>query len=354
MVYGIWYMVYGIWYMVHTTTVLLVLLTVHVIISILQTMCSLGLHLLFPLLLLLSVINTLCTSVNTTTTASSSSVQYQHQYRALTTSQYWTLLTNYTTSHLKHLAKQHIHYLQRQPFPHAVIDHIFPHEILQAIVTEIPDHPIHHDGCIEGSRCHQDYRQKGKNAFDSDEYFGPATATMFAYLKSSTFIKFLEHLTGIKDIIPDPHYRGSGIHQTISGGFLNIHADFNRYERYELHRRVNILLYLNPDWKEEYGGHLELWSKDMNSCMVRSLPVLGRMTIFSSTDFSYHGHPEPLTAPEDRSRRSLAMYYYTRTRPKEECIKGNCFNTHTTLFQTPKCGKSCLDKGCNKLITNQA
>lgn len=80
--------------------------------------------------------------------------------------------------------------------------------------------------------------------------------TLFSFLKSSTFIQFLDNLTGIKDLIPDPHYR---IHQTLSGGFLNIHADFNRYERYGLHRRVNILSYLNPEWEESYGDHLELW-----------------------------------------------------------------------------------------------
>lgn len=170
------------------------------------------------------------------------------------------------------------------------------------------------------------------------------TRTLFSFLKSSTFIQFLEKLTGISDIIPDPHFRGSGIHQTLSGGFLNIHADFNRYERYGLHRRVNILLYLNPDWEESYGGHLELWSKDMKKCMVRVKPDIGKLVVFSSTDFSYHGHPKPLNCPKNRSRRSLALYYYTRTRPSNECLNNNCQSSHSTLFQKPLCEDCAMDK----------
>jgi Rps23 Pro-64 3,4-dihydroxylase Tpa1-like proline 4-hydroxylase len=277
-----------------------------------------------------------------------------HRYLQSITSDYWKLLQEHTTKNLKLILQKNLNYKNRLPFPHCVLDDLFPIQILSDIVSkEIIDNPKQKQGCIHGSRCYYDEKQKFKNAFDSDEYFGPATSTMFAYLKSSTFIKFLEQLTGIEDLVPDPHFRGSGIHQTLGNGFLNIHADFNRYEKYDMYRRVNILLYLNPDWKEEYGGHLELWSKDMKSCMVRTSPDIGKLTIFSSTDFSYHGHPEPLNIPADRSRRSLAMYYYTRTRPTDECIKGNCKVHHTTLFKTPKCGKSCLDTKCNKLIENQ-
>lgn len=93
------------------------------------------------------------------------------------------------------------------------------------------------------------------------------------------FVKFLEKLTGIENLIADPHYRGSGIHQTLPGGFLNIHADFNRYIKYDMHRRVNLLLYMNPNWTESYGGHLELWSRDLQRCEQRILPTLGTVLL---------------------------------------------------------------------------
>ena len=73
------------------------------------------------------------------------------------------------------------------------------------------------------------------------------------------------------------------MHQTLPGGKLAVHADFNRYEEYDMHRRVNVFIYLNPNWEESYGGHLELWSRDLKSCDQRVLPTMGRFVAFSST-----------------------------------------------------------------------
>jgi Rps23 Pro-64 3,4-dihydroxylase Tpa1-like proline 4-hydroxylase len=176
---------------------------------------------------------------------------------------------------------------------------------------EIIDNPVRRsDGCaIDGTKCYNSEKEKLKTAYDNEMKFGPATAALFSYLKSSTFITFLEHLTNIQDLIPDPHYQGSGIHQTLPGGKLDVHADFNRYTRYDMHRRVNVFIYLNPHWNESYGGHLELWSRDLKSCHQRILPSLGRLTIFSSTDFSYHGHSTPLACPPNRSRRYFRIKF---------------------------------------------
>jgi Rps23 Pro-64 3,4-dihydroxylase Tpa1-like proline 4-hydroxylase len=156
-------------------------------------------------------------------------------------------------------------------------------------------------------------------------------------------------LLGIADLIPDPHFRGSGVHQTLPGGYLSVHADFNRYEKYDMHRRVNAFIFLNPNWQDSYGGHLELWSRNLRVCGAKIRPDFGRFVVFSSTDFSYHGHPSPLTCPTDRSRRSLALYYYTRTRPKTECMYNNCNSAHSTLFQTPACS-SCSDERCRPIV----
>ncbi len=235
--------------------------------------------------------------------------------------------------------EKHKNYRSQNPFPHTVIDDLFPIDIVRQAAQEIPDHPeTDGKGCAVGSNAcfMKDSTQKRKNAYVNDLYYGPATFALFSFMKSSTFISFLEKLTGINDIIPDPHYRGSGVHQTLPGGHLQVHADFNRYERYGLHRRVNVFIYLNDNWEDSYGGHLELWSKDMDTCGGKIRPSMGRFVVFSSTDFSYHGHPNPLTCPEDRSRRSIALYYYTQSRPVEDCINKDCFSKHTTLFQTTK------------------
>ena len=96
----------------------------------------------------------------------------------------------------------------------------------------------------------------------------------------------------------------------------------------------NAFVYLNPHWRDEYNGHLELWDRNMTGCVQRLMPSFGRFVAFSSTDFSYHGHPAPLTPPDGRMRRSVAMYYYTKgDRPTDECYNHDCGRYHTTTWQ---------------------
>lgn len=194
------------------------------------------------------------------------------------------------------------------------------------------------DGCVLGAtKCYAGSHQLFENVFDNELYFGPATTQLFAILKSATFLSFLEQLTTINDLIPDPNYNGAGVYQTMTGGKVDVHADVNRYERYGLHRRVSFFLYLNQNWLDEYGGHLEFWSRDLKSCGQRISPTFGRLVVFSSSDFSYYGHPKPLSSPPHRSRRLLVMHYYTKIRPHTECFNDNCNAMRTTTYQQPAC-----------------
>ena len=129
---------------------------------------------------------------------------------------------------------------------------------------------------------------------------------------------FLEALTGIEGLIPDPYFGGGGLHQIEPGGFLKVHADFNVHPKLKIDRRLNMLIYLNENWREEYGGHLELWDTDMKSCRKRILPTFNRTVVFSTTDTSFHGHPHPLTSPQGVTRKSVSLYYYTAGRPDAE------------------------------------
>ena len=248
------------------------------------------------------------------------------------------LIETVTDMKLKLIQNLNSNYTNKSPFPHLIADNLFPQEVIEAITTEISDNPKVTDKiCVEGSqRCYNTPNLHfKKNAYDDERYFGPATLSMFKFLKSSIFIQFLKKLTGVQNLISDPEYYGSGIHQTLSGGQLQIHADFNRYIKYDMHRRVNVFIYLNPDWEESYGGDLELWSRDMKICNVKIAPLMNRFVVFTSTDFSYHGHPHPLSCPLNRSRRALALYYYTKTRPKEECLNQDCNSSHDVLWQKP-------------------
>ena len=163
-----------------------------------------------------------------------------------------------------------------------------------------------------------------------NEYQIPFFTRNFLYaLNSDTFLTVLSAITGITNLISDMNFEGGGLHNTTRGGHLEIHADFNKHSLNGLDRRINVLLYLNKQWREEYGGHLELWDRDMTRCHSRLLPVFNRCVIFGTTDYTYHGHPHPLTCPEGTSRKSIALYYFSKGRPAHE-VSG----THTTLFQT--------------------
>jgi len=208
------------------------------------------------------------------------------------------------------------------PFPHAVLDDFFDPVVLDRVISEFPG-----DNGIDWER-YDDPRFEVKLASRSEQQIGLFTRYLIYALNSSAFLQFLERLTGIKGLVPDPHLWGGGLHQIMPGGKLAIHADFNNYPHFKLDRRLNVLIYLNRDWQEQWGGHLELWDREMKACERRILPVFNRMVCFSTTDTSYHGHPDPLRCPEGRSRRSLALYYYSNGRPAEEVGK-----PHTTLFQ---------------------
>jgi Rps23 Pro-64 3,4-dihydroxylase Tpa1-like proline 4-hydroxylase len=239
-------------------------------------------------------------------------------------------------------------YAQAQPFPHIVIDNFLPESVLDAVLAEFP---------TPEQITWQSFQNKAEKKLASrdETQMGDATRFLLYQFNSSTFISFLEDLTGIAGIIPDPHFEGGGMHQIQRGGYLKMHVDFNWHERLKLDRRLNVLLYLNRDWPEAYGGHLQLWDKDMTACQQKILPLFNRFVIFSTTDFSYHGHPDPLTCPDDRTRRSLALYYYSNGRPASETIG----KPHTTIFRDesnqvidlaePKSLKSTLKKIASKV-----
>ncbi|NES82115.1 MAG: 2OG-Fe(II) oxygenase, partial [Moorea sp. SIO2B7] len=169
-------------------------------------------------------------------------------------------------------------YSQGKPFPHIIIDDFVPdEEILDKILEEFPK-----PGSIDWKTF--DNVSEKKLASTSEIQMGEMTRMLLYQLNSATFINFLEKITGIEGIIPDPHFVGGGLHQIETGGYLKVHADFNRHNRLRLDRRLNLLIYLNKNWQEEYGGHFELWDRDMTRCEKKVLPIFNRCVIFSTTD----------------------------------------------------------------------
>ena len=212
-------------------------------------------------------------------------------------------------------------YKNNKPFPHIYLDNFLPLDAAEAALREFPEPK-------QLTWSEFDNHQEKKLAFDVVEKLPAPVRDVLYFLNSRPMLQFLEVLTGIQNLIPDPYYVGGGLHQIKPGGKLEIHADFNRHTKMNLDRRLNVLIYLNKDWKEEYGGHFELWNREMTRAEQKILPLFNRCALFSTTSFSYHGHPNPLTCPPGRTRKSIATYYYSNGRPEDEVSE-----THSTLFQ---------------------
>jgi hypothetical protein len=235
---------------------------------------------------------------------------------------------NKSVEELKNFAREYkTAYATADPFPSIYFDDFFNKDALKGVLEEFPDLSKNPD--LKFNDANQI-----KLASKGEYRFGEKTKEFMHYLNSQPFLEFLSELTGIDNLIPDPFYDGGGCHQILPGGMLKIHADFNKHPRTKLDRRLNVLIYLNEDWKEEYGGQFELWDIDMKACRTSILPLFNRMAMFSTTSTSYHGNPNVVRCPEGRSRKSLALYYYTNGRPVEEMSVSEA--DHNTLFKYRK------------------
>ena len=209
-------------------------------------------------------------------------------------------------------------YRSQQPYPYGSFDNFLPPEVLDRVLAELVQLP--------DSETSFNRPQENLKSSYIPERLPPYTRNLFYVLNSRPFVQFLEEMTGIKGLIPDPYFQGGGVHIVANGGHLDIHADFNHNRTLNLERRLNVLIYLNKDWAEEYGGSFEIWNTDMTAKVKSFVPVFNRMVCFNTGSDTWHGNPSVVAHPEGKPRMSLALYYYTAT--WHEGRKG-----HTTLFK---------------------
>ena len=220
-------------------------------------------------------------------------------------------------------------YESGEPFPHLVIDDYFDKDLVERAAAEFPSNENWRVNEWHRPQPGSVHERKFSNVSNVLNVAPESIREILKTFNSPEFISFITEVTGVDNLVGDNLFQGGGIHQIPRGGHLGVHLDFTRHKRDKSYfRRANILLYMNKDWMDEYGGHLELWnaSKFKGGEMVKKIsPILGRMVIFGTSRESWHGHPEPLSCPEGVYRNSLAAYYYSKDPSNDLEVRGTVF-----------------------------
>jgi hypothetical protein len=212
-----------------------------------------------------------------------------------------------------------------QPFKHLVIDNFLVGEQAQILLENFPS--------FNPQKAISELGKVGGKAVNEDLIgLGGVYQQFGRYVQAQEFLELISQLTGIDNLIPDPSFYGGGTHENLQGQELDPHIDFNLDERHWYHRRLNLLIYLNPQWQADWGGNLELHSnpRQPEENKIKSfVPIFNRCLIFETNEHSWHGFSQ-INLPENQrhlSRKSLSIYLYTKERPGQELSP-----SHTTFY----------------------
>lgn len=244
-------------------------------------------------------------------------------------------------------------YKSNLPFPNIQIKNFLDEKIAKKLEKNFPSYKD--SNAWTSHKGHNDHKNSTFKKAQNDERKFPKVIREFIRETSSRqFILFLESISGISGLIPDPYIIGGGLHIAKNGGYLNIHTDFNWQHKLQLHRRLNVLIYLSSNWKEQFKGSLELWNSSRKKKVKDYVPEFNSCVIFNTTGKSFHGHPEKIKSSKEIFRKVINLYYYTSTRPKNEI-----YNPTFTVYGTIKRGKINPSKFkisnspfCNNLLKN--
>jgi len=222
----------------------------------------------------------------------------------------------------------------RSPFKYVVIENFLLAEHARRIYSEFP--PIDKKSWVDGNGLHT------KNKWAMPCVAGTVADRFYSEVNSADFLEFMVRITGIQGLARDSDLFGAGYHQILDGGFLDVHIDFNKHDKSGLDRRLNLIVYLNPDWKDAYGGNLELWDMQRRVRLENLAPNFNRCVVFETNEVSFHGHPRPLNTGGKTTRKSLSVYYYSQGRED-----GVAAPVHNTIYKNTQGARGAL-----KLLRN--
>jgi hypothetical protein len=213
---------------------------------------------------------------------------------------------------------------ERDPFRHVVIDDFLTADYCARLLAEFPP--------FERGNARNEAGELGaKSTVEKIRELGPTYATLDDLIQTREFLDLIGRITGIPNLLYDPWYFGGGTHENRSGQDLDAHVDFNRHPVERWHRRLNLIVYLNREWDDAWGGSLELHSdpRAADDKVTTITPLYNRAVIFETTEWSWHGFSR-IALPQDKhvlSRKSIALYFYTADRPRNELA-----DTHSTIY----------------------
>ena len=201
----------------------------------------------------------------------------------------------------------------KKPFRYIAIDNFLNPEPADRLLEEFT-YPT------DGTWNYVTYLNQNKKFTKTQFEEGSIMNDFYKEINGREFLDVISRIVDIEDLMGDDTLFGAGLHQTVAGGFLDVHVDFNMQPHTKFHRRRNAIIYMNKNWKDEYEGHLELWDNEKMELLQKVSPDFNRCVIFETNEISFHGHPKPLNPPKGGSRKSIATYFYTRTRPEEDTV----------------------------------
>jgi 2OG-Fe(II) oxygenase superfamily len=213
---------------------------------------------------------------------------------------------------------------ERDPFRHVVIDDFLAADACANLLAQFPP--------FERGNARNEAGELGaKSTVEKIRVLGPAYVALDDLIQTREFLDLVGHITGIADLLYDPWYFGGGTHENRAGQDLDPHVDFNRHPVWRWHRRLNLIVYLNHEWDDAWGGSLELHTdpRAADDRVTTITPLYNRAVIFETTEWSWHGFSR-IALPEDKkslSRKSIALYFYTTQRPQDELA-----DTHSTIY----------------------
>jgi hypothetical protein len=251
-------------------------------------------------------------------------------------------------------------YCEATPYPFVKIENFLEPAFAGEVAAS---YPTFENATTQG-RTFASVNERKKVQITDAKLFPEPVARLNAALASPEFLSDLSYITSIPRLLADEELVGGGIHVTGPGGRLDVHVDFNYIESRKLHRRLNLLLYLNSKWQPDWGGHIQLWDKDVTTCQQAFAPALNRCVIFETSEISFHG-VTPVKSSAPFQRQSFATYYYTREAPAhwkgtahstifkarpEERLRGYVLMPAETIQRRLKMGVQQVKRGVKRLI----